>query len=133
MKLENLVTPAGSEQEVVSLPLVTTFTTRPLAPSSLKVHPEGHICWTRSGSPGVRAYRVRWRAVEEGSRAEEAVVEVPEEEGTPCQLQLQELVPGVVYKVNVFALVEEEGKEGRVSVWEEGVVESRALHEKVAN
>ena len=112
MRLEHLVTPAGSELEVTSSPLVATFTTRPLAPSSLKAHPEGHISWTRSGSQGVRAYRVRWRAVEEGSKAEVAVVEVAEEEGAPCQFNMQELVPGVVYKVNVFALVEEEGREG---------------------
>ena len=61
VKVEYLVVPMGSDQEVSSKPLQGIFTTKPLAPSNFKVAPESNeISWTRSGTPRVRSYKVRW-------------------------------------------------------------------------
>ena len=69
----------GSDQEVNSEPLKKVFTTKPLAPSNFKLVPEsGEISWTRSSTPRVRSYKVRWKG-EEGRVAEEAIVPVLDE------------------------------------------------------
>ena len=61
VKVEYLVVPMGSDQEVSSKPLQGIFTTKPLAPSNFKVAPESNeISWTRSGTPKVSSYKVRW-------------------------------------------------------------------------
>ena len=62
VKVEYLVVPMGSDQEVSSKPLEGIFTTKPLAPSNFKVTTESdEISWTRSGTPRVRSYKVRWK------------------------------------------------------------------------
>ena len=79
VKVEYLVVPVGSDQEVNSEPLKKVFTTKPLAPTNLKLLPEsGEISWTRSSTPRVRSYKVRWKG-EEGRAAEEVIVPVLDE------------------------------------------------------
>ena len=65
VKVEYLVVPMGSDQEVSSKPLEGIFTTKPLAPSNFKLTTESdEISWTRSGTPRVRSYKVRWKGEE---------------------------------------------------------------------
>ena len=55
VKVENLVTPAGDDQEVSSVPLTGRFTTKPLAPSNFKTGPGAQeISWSKSPTPNVR-------------------------------------------------------------------------------
>ena len=55
VKVENLLTPAGDDQEVSSVPLTGRFTTKPLAPANFKTGPGSHeICWSKSPTPTVR-------------------------------------------------------------------------------
>ena len=55
VKVECVVTPVGGEAEVKSAPLAGQFTTKPLAPSNLKIGPgKQEISWTRSPTPSVR-------------------------------------------------------------------------------
>ena len=77
VKVECLVTPAGSDKEVSSVPLQGTFTTRPLAPTNFRVEEEsGELAWLASPTPNVSAYKVRWRSTEEGSTPEEVLLPV---------------------------------------------------------
>ena len=79
VKVEYLVVPVGSDQEVNSEPLKKVFTTKPLAASNFKLLPESEeISWTRSATPRVQRYKVRWKG-EEGRAAEEVIVPVLDE------------------------------------------------------
>ena len=53
--IEYIVTPLGSEEEVMSLPLHGVFVTKPLPPTNLKVGPGNHeLTWTVSPTQTVR-------------------------------------------------------------------------------
>ena len=55
VKVEYMVTPAGDDEEVSSVPLTGRFTTKPLAPTNFKTGPGAHeISWTKSPTPNVR-------------------------------------------------------------------------------
>ena len=55
VRVEYIVTPAGDDQEVSSLPLTARFTTKPLAPANFKTGPGSHeISWSKSPTPTVR-------------------------------------------------------------------------------
>lgn len=55
VKVEYIVTPAGHDDEVSSLPLTGRFTTKPLAPTNFKTGPGAHeISWSKSPTPNVR-------------------------------------------------------------------------------
>merc|ERR1712192_129937 len=128
----------GSDQEVNSEPLKKIFTTKPLAASNFKLLPESEeISWTRSATPRVHSYKVRWKG-EEGRAAEEVIVPVLDEANPVCTFRIKDLVDGILYKVNITALVEDcrvtdsKGQESaRMSVESSSFAESKALHEKL--
>ena len=113
LKVEYIVTPTGSDQEVHSEPLLGAFTTKPLPPTNFRVVPEtGEVCWAKSATPRVACYKVRWKGMDEGSRAEEAIVH-PEtkEETATCSFTL---------KVRQMVLKTETSVGGNcASLWEE--------------
>ena len=136
--MEHLATPFGSETETSSTPLTGSFTTRPLAPTNFKVDEEsGEVAWVASPSPSVSTYKVRWKSTEEGSKPEEVLIPAPEDPNN-CRISLnvsqhthgmeplknpfQDLAPGVPYKVNIYAIVEDSGIP----------IESKELHDKVS-
>ena len=121
------------EGEVSSLAASGVFVTRPLAPTNLRLdkdRPRG-IIWYRSMTPSVRKYRVRWRPSEDAAnldlsqKVEDAFVSVSSvHDPTDPYLSFAfppTLVEGVVYKVNVYAIVEAANQ----------IVESKELHEKI--
>ena len=91
LKVEYLVTPTGSDQEVHSEPLLGAFTTKPLPPTNFRVEPEfGEVCWSKSATPRVTCYKVRWKGMDEGSRSEEAILPSDlEEESASCRFILK--------------------------------------------
>ena len=55
IKIEYLVTPAGSDIEVASAPLIGSFMTKPLPPTNFKLGMESNeITWLKSSTPNVR-------------------------------------------------------------------------------
>ncbi|XP_023337718.1 collagen alpha-1(XIV) chain isoform X2 [Eurytemora carolleeae] len=117
------VQPTGSDHEVVSEGLTESFVTKPLPPSNLKLGPGwNQITWTKSPTPHISVYKLRFKSAEEGSKSEEILI--PPEEGVePCSCLLEGLVFGVQYKVNIYAVVDiKDSPEG---------VESKELHEKI--
>ena len=55
VKVEHILTPAGEDQEVSSVPVTGRFTTKPLAPANFKTGPGSHeISWSKSATPTVR-------------------------------------------------------------------------------
>ena len=91
IRVEYVVTPTGSDQEVHSEPLLGVFTTKPLAPTNFKVVSETQeVSWSKSPTTSVRSYKVRWKGTEEGSRAEEAIVPCAiDDESTTCTFTLK--------------------------------------------
>ena len=73
-----------------------------------------------------RSYRVRYKSVEEGSKAEEKFVSSAgtEEKDTALLLPMKELTVDLPYKVNVYAIVTESSG---------AVIESKELHGKVGS
>ena len=67
------------ENEVTSSPVHEIFTTFPNKPANIKIGTRPlEITWTKSTSPKVGKYKVRWKAVDEaGAKAEEAIVVGP--------------------------------------------------------
>jgi len=124
IRLEYIVIPAGTEEEVSSAPLCATFMTKPLAPTNFKLGTEqNEIAWTRSPSPNVSGYKIRCKGVEEGAKAEEYIIKSPEDPDTTlCKHQLKDLHPDLLYKINIYALVYDSNEEQ---------IESKELHEKV--
>eukprot|EP00092_Neocalanus_flemingeri_P032028 GFUD01034810.1.p1 GENE.GFUD01034810.1~~GFUD01034810.1.p1 ORF type:complete len:905 (+),score=215.05 GFUD01034810.1:108-2822(+) len=124
VKVEYVVTPAGSDQEVTSTALIGTFTTKPLAPTNFKLGMEpNEITWMKSPSPNVSAYKIRCKGVEEGAKAEEFFIPSPEDpETTSCKWELEDIYSDVLYKINIYAVVNDSNKEQ---------IESKELHEKV--
>ena len=136
-QVEHLATPFGSETETCSTPLTGSFTTRPLAPTNFRVEEEsGEVGWVASPSPSVSTYKVRWKSTEEGSKPEEVLIPAPEDPNN-CRIALkvsqrdhetdknsifQDLAPGIPYKVNIYAIVEDSGIP----------LESKELHDKVS-
>jgi len=102
VRVEYIVTPVGSDQEVHSAPLSGTFTTKPLPPTNFKVVPESQsVSWEISKTPSVKTYKLRLKCVEEGSKAEEAIVTVTEDESRVHTFKLRDLEPNIPYKVNI--------------------------------
>ena len=91
VKVEYIVVPQGCEEEVKSSPLSGHFTTKPLAPSNFKLGPGDHeISWTKSPTPSVMMYKVKYRSVEEGSQAEDVMVPTSaDSDTTTCSLLLK--------------------------------------------
>ena len=91
IRVEYVVTPTGSDQEVRSEPLLGVFTTKPLAPTNFKVVSETQeVSWSKSPTTSVRSYKVRWKGTQEGSRAEEAIVPCAiYDESTTCTFTLK--------------------------------------------
>ena len=104
--------PPGSDREVTSAPALGVFTTRPLPPSDFRVE-ENKIVFSRSLTGGVRlapnlyplffvftltllnmdifcfrAYKVKYKSVEEGSKAEEFHVSCDEEDSAAVSLNI---------------------------------------------
>ena len=108
-----MVLPVGAEREVTSPPVVKHFTTKPLPPRDLRIEDNrmvfsGSLTKTvRYGEMTVRilivtihvlgysSYRVKYRSVEEGSRAEEILVRAEEEDANTVTLDLQVRWEGV--------------------------------------
>ena len=90
VRVEYIVTPTGSDQEVYSQPLVGSFTTKPLPPSNFQVPDKGFkVSWTRSPTASVSTYKVRWKSTDEGSKAEEAIVATQQDDTNTCSFQLE--------------------------------------------
>ena len=104
--------PPGSDREVTSAPALGVFTTRPLPPSDFRVE-ENKIIFSRSLTGGVRlapnlyplffvftltllnmdifcfrAYKVKYKSVEEGSKAEEFHVSCDEQDSAAVSLNI---------------------------------------------
>ncbi|TRY75203.1 hypothetical protein TCAL_00641 [Tigriopus californicus] len=117
--ITSILTPR--EHEVASDPSVSTFSTIPHKPTNFKIGSRHHeILFTKSITPNVSGYKIKWRTSEEGSKIEESVIPPGEEDEQ--HFKLQSLEEGMVYKVNIFALV---------TLKDEHVLESKELHSKV--
>jgi hypothetical protein len=104
------------------------FATIPYKPASLRITNAGtrEICWQKSATPHVSAYRVRWKSVEEAAKAEEDTVSV-DEDNIKDDLKFslpRRLKSGIMHKVNINAVVHVGGGNDAV------VIESKELHEK---
>jgi hypothetical protein len=121
--------------EVQSKSVESVCATIPLKPSGLKVSGDGskmEITWTKSPTPHVVKYKVRWRSAEEASKVEEATVSAKEIDDFEDEGQFQNsenltfvfpssLSFDVVYKVNVYAVV---------MLDDDSALESKEAHEK---
>lgn len=129
-----VVAASSREGEVSSLPASGVFLTKPLAPTNFRIdkdRPRG-ITWYKSMTPHVRKYRVKWRPSEDSTanldvsqKIDEAIISVPSVHD-PSDPYLSfafppTLIEGVVYKVNVYALVE----------FASTYFDSKELHEKI--
>ncbi|XP_023343416.1 uncharacterized protein LOC111712896 [Eurytemora carolleeae] len=122
VKVSFVVQPTGSDIEVESEGLIGTFVSKPLPPTNLKLGPGwNQISWTKSPTPNVSMYKIRYKSIEEGSKSEEYLIGV-EDDNDPCTCVLEDLVMNIQYKVNIYAVVE---------VIEFEMVESKELHEKL--
>jgi len=109
------------DQEVESEYLIGTYLTKPLPPTNFKLGESNQILWTKSPTPRVGLYRVKLKSIEEGSRPQEFLID-SSQDNEPGALVLQDLVLGLQYRVNIYAVVQMEGFEP---------VESKELHEKI--
>lgn len=117
--ITSILTPR--EHEVASDPSISAFSTIPHKPTNFKIGSRHHeILFTKSTTPNVSGYKIKWRTSEEGSKIEESIIPPGEEDEQ--HFKLTSLEEGLVYKVNIFALV---------TLKDEHVLESKELHAKV--
>jgi hypothetical protein len=117
------------EVEVHGTPVEAMFATIPYQPDSMRITNPimMEFCWTKSPTPHVSAYRVRWQSMEEVPQAQEETVPVAEDyvyDDVKFSLPHTLLKTGVVYKVSVIAVVHD--GDGNDVV----VLESNELNEK---
>jgi len=129
----SVVVTTSREKEVTSQIVNGVFITRPLAPTNLRIDKEKPcgILWHKTMTPYVRRYRVRWRPSDDSMpldasvKIDEAYVNASStqdgSENTISFVFPPTLQVGMVYKVNVYAIVETFNQ----------VVESKELHEKL--
>ena len=83
------------------------------------------IQWTLSPTPSVRTYKIKYKAIDDGNKPEEKLVNISDEFGsTTVSYIFDSLSPESVYKVNIYSIVTETDTGD--------VVESRELHEKIS-
>lgn len=119
------------DTEVASDPVSISAHTQPHRPTCFRVtdHDKHKIGWKASMTDSVNSYRVKWKTTTEdgGHIGEEAtVVSLPLYEESLVEFTLDFLKPGLMYKVNIFAISEMKDKNG-----EQVFLESKELHEKV--
>ncbi|XP_059078716.1 uncharacterized protein LOC131877137 [Tigriopus californicus] len=103
------------ENEIKSETSKDFFYTLPIKPSNLRVGSEpNQIEWTKSPTSTVESYKIRWKTEEEPPIKLEATVD-------DCSYTFEDLRPGTIYRVNVYAMV-------RALT---GFIESKELHEKL--
>lgn len=109
------------EHEVTSDPSTLNCATLPHKPSGFKIGTRPFdIVFTKSPTPTVSSYKIKWKSIEEGSKPEETII--PTSQSEEQHFKLKGLTPNLVYKVNVYALV---------TLPNDVVLESKELHEKV--
>jgi len=121
-----VITPG--ENEVQSVAASETFATLPHRPSNLRPSAAAsvkdgplEITWTRSPTPHVSGYKVKWKSIEDGSKNLEGYVP-QNEEVDELSFVFPTLLKDIVYKINVYAVVDLKNDE---------TVESKELHRKV--
>ena len=107
VKVEYIVVPQGAEEEVKSAPLSGKFTTKPLPPTNLKIVADSNsISWTKSPTPSVSLYKVKYRSVEEGSQAEDVLVPLTQHSDLETQssvvLQVEDVEILNIFITNIF-------------------------------
>ena len=121
----------AAEKEVISVPVRKTVATLPHRPTNFQVahSKENRISWSKSATPHVTAYRLRWKPLsDEGSKDNEKVVMLMASKGeATLPYTLRPLVAGMVYRVGITAVVEVKGKSKEAPE----KIESKELHEKV--
>lgn len=104
------------EIEVQSEIVEEDFYTPPVKPTNVRVDSKkNEIIWTPSETTSVTGYRVRWRADEDGGKAQEIIV-------PGNSVILPDVKPNTLYRLNIFAMVNFGGRL---------LLESKELHEKI--
>jgi hypothetical protein len=103
---------------------VGEFCTKPLPPTCLRPVPGTHeVQWTKSQTPSVSCYKIRIRKGDDAGSAQETILPCTSLDKDPfCSFKLQGVEEDILYKLNVYAIVEKDG---------ETMAESKELHEKV--